>query len=461
MSVAVLAGLFVFLAGLGSFLSPCVLPLVPGYLSMLSGVGVEQLREDETGTSKLLPPALAFVIGLSSVFITMGATASAVGHFLLQHRNLLAPVAGALIILFGLHLIGVLTKITVRVGLIVGGVLVAIGLFLNFRSGAELAIKPVHLYATSLIFLFGPALTRWLNRDVHLRDVGGKSPGIVSGFLLGFAFALGWTPCIGPILTTVLAIAASRGNVRDGVILLTLYSAGLSIPFLLTAVGVGRFMKFYQKFRRHLHTVEVCSGVLLLLIGGLIFTNGLTLVSGRLNGFSLDSVLVKIMPASVQRFLNSSSGGGTTNAANLQAEPNVTFKNLQGTEVPLSSLKGKVVLLNFWATWCEPCRGEIPLLIQLQQQYSDKGFTLLGASMDDDPMSVVPKFVKTTEFNVGGKEETMDYPIVLGSDDITDQFGGLLGLPTSFLISRDGKIVKKYMGPINEAQFTKDLESQL
>ncbi|HTX15349.1 MAG TPA: cytochrome c biogenesis protein CcdA [Candidatus Baltobacteraceae bacterium] len=461
MSVAVLAGLFVFLAGLGSFLSPCVLPLVPGYLSMLSGVGVEQLREDETGTSKLLPPALAFVIGLSSVFITMGATASAVGHFLLQHRNLLAPVAGALIILFGLHLIGVLTKITVRVGLIVGGVLVAIGLFLNFRSGAELAIKPVHLYATSLIFLFGPALTRWLNRDVHLRDVGGKSPGIVSGFLLGFAFALGWTPCIGPILTTVLAIAASRGNVRDGVILLTLYSAGLSIPFLLTAVGVGRFMKFYQKFRRHLHTVEVCSGVLLLLIGGLIFTNGLTLVSGRLNGFSLDSVLVKIMPASVQRFLDSSSGGGTTNAANLQAEPNVTFKNLQGTEVPLSSLKGKVVLLNFWATWCEPCRGEIPLLIQLQQQYSDKGFTLLGASMDDDPMSVVPKFVKTTEFNVGGKEETMDYPIVLGSDDITDQFGGLLGLPTSFLISRDGKIVKKYMGPINEAQFTKDLESQL
>ena len=120
MSVAVLAGLFVFAAGLGSFLSPCVLPLVPGYLSMLSGVGVDQLREGETATSKLLAPALAFVIGLSAVFITMGATASAVGHFLLQHRNLLAPIAGALIILFGLHLIGVLIKMSVRVGLIVG-----------------------------------------------------------------------------------------------------------------------------------------------------------------------------------------------------------------------------------------------------------------------------------------------------------------------------------------------------
>jgi len=461
MSVAVLAGLFVFLAGLGSFLSPCVLPLVPGYLSMLSGVGVEQLREGESGTSKLLAPALAFVVGLSAVFITMGATASAVGHFLLQHRNLLAPIAGALIILFGLHLIGTLAKITVRLGLIVGIALVAAGLVLNFAVSGDHVIKPVHLYAASLIFLFGPALTRWLNQDVHLRDVGGKSPGIVSGFLLGFAFALGWTPCIGPILTTVLAIAASRGSVKDGVILLTLYSAGLSIPFLLTAVGVGRFMKFYQKFRRHLHTVEVCSGVLLLFIGALIFTNGLTLVSGRLNGFSLDTALVKIMPASVQKFLNKEPSAGTTNAASLQAEPSVTFKNLQGDQVNLASYKGKVVLLNFWATWCEPCRGEIPLLIQLQQQYSDKGFTLLGASMDEDPMSVVPKFVKTTEFNVGGKEETMNYPIVLGSDDITDQFGGLLGLPTSFLISRDGKIVKKYMGPINEEQFTKDLESQL
>ncbi len=464
MSVAVLAGLFVFAAGLGSFLSPCVLPLVPGYLSMLSGVGVDQLREGETATSKLLAPALAFVIGLSAVFITMGATASAVGHFLLQHRNLLAPIAGALIILFGLHLIGVLIKMSVRVGLIVGIALVAIGLFLNFRTGAEMVVKPVHFYAASLIFLLGPPMSRWLNRDVHMRDVGGKSPGIVSGFLLGFAFALGWTPCIGPILTTVLAIAAARGSVRDGVILLTLYSAGLSIPFLLTAVGVGRFMKFYQKFRRHLHTVEVCSGILLLLIGALIFTNGLTMVSSHLNGGSLDVLLEKVMPASVKQYLNSGVNAGTESPkadANLEPEPNVTFKNLEGGDVALSSLKGKVVLLNFWATWCEPCRGEIPVLIGLQQQYSSKGFTMLGASMDDDPTKVVPQFVKTNEFKVDGKDETMNYPIVAGSDAITDQFGGLLGMPTSYLISRDGKIVKRYIGVVNPAQITKDIESQL
>jgi cytochrome c-type biogenesis protein len=273
----------VFLAGVISFLSPCVLPLVPGYVSMLSGVGVEQLKEGEGGTGKLLTLAFAFVVGFSVVFITLGASASAVGSFMLRNRTLIAPIAGALIILFGLHLVGWLIKIPVKIGIIVGAALVAIGLALNLRYGNTLEIKPVQFYAASLIFLLGPSMTRWLNRDVHLRNVGGGSqPGIVSGFLLGFAFAFGWTPCIGPILTSVLALAATKDTVGQGVLLLACYSAGLAIPFLLTAVGIGRFLKFYQRFRKHLHTVEVFSGVLLLFIGGLIFFNELTLLSQHL-----------------------------------------------------------------------------------------------------------------------------------------------------------------------------------
>jgi len=447
--------LLVFVAGLISFLSPCVLPLVPGYVSMLSGVGVEQLKEGEGSTGKLLSSALAFVVGFSAVFITMGATASAVGAFLLKNRNLLAPIAGALIILFGLHLVGWLIKIPVRIGVIVGLVLVAIGTILLFRTGTNLSLKPVHFYAASMIFLFGPSLTRWLNRDVHMRDVGGKSPGIVSGFLLGFAFALGWTPCIGPILTTVLAIAATREKVTEGVILLTLYSAGLAIPFLLTAVGIGRFMKFYQKFRRHLHTVEVFSGVLLLVIGGLIFANGLTYISGHIQGLNPEVWIDKWMPH------GPGAPGGTTSTASLQPAPDVTFKNLQGGDIALSSMKGKVVLLNFWATWCEPCRSEIPVLIGLQDKYASRGFTMLGASMDEDGVKAVDPFLHQTQFKVGGQQRAMDYPIVLGTDAITDKFGGLLGMPTSYLISRDGKIVKRYIGVVNEGQIVKDVESQL
>jgi cytochrome c-type biogenesis protein len=279
MGVSVLAA---FVAGLVSFLSPCVLPLVPGYISMLSGIGVEQLKEGQTPRAGLLTSALAFVFGFSIVFITFGASASAVGSFLVRNRSLLAPVAGALIILFGLHLIGWLAKISLRAGFVIGIILIAVGVALTVRPGiAGPTLRAVHFYSVAIIFLLGPAMTRWLNRDIHFRNVGGQ-PGIIGGFLMGFAFAFGWTPCIGPILAGVLAIAATRETIWQGIFLLACYSAGLAIPFLATALAIGGFLKFYQRFRRHLHAVEVFSGVLLLAVGGLVFVNRLTWLSGKL-----------------------------------------------------------------------------------------------------------------------------------------------------------------------------------
>ena len=282
-----------FVAGTISFLSPCVLPLVPGYISMLSGIGVEQLQQGEHPRARLFASSLAFVSGFSVVFITFGASASAVGQFLVRNKSMLAPFAGAVIILFGLHLIGWLVRIPVRPGAVVGGVLAAAGVALWFRPRGEDpgAIGPAELVAVSLIFLAGPSLTRWLNRDLHFRNLGGAGaarPGkgpfanTLSGFLLGFAFAFGWTPCIGPILAGVLTMAATSDTIARGVILLAVYSAGLAIPFLLTAVAINQFLRFYQRFRRHLHAVEVSSGVLLLFVGGLIFMNRLTWLSGKL-----------------------------------------------------------------------------------------------------------------------------------------------------------------------------------
>jgi cytochrome c biogenesis protein CcmG, thiol:disulfide interchange protein DsbE len=154
------------------------------------------------------------------------------------------------------------------------------------------------------------------------------------------------------------------------------------------------------------------------------------------------------------------AAGSASKPAALADEPNVTFKDLQGKDVTLASFKGKVVLVNFWGTWCEPCRGEIPILIGMQQKYSPKGFTLLGAATNDEEKTV-DAFIHNTQFNVGGQQMTMNYPIVMGSDDISDKFGGLLGMPTSFLITRDGKIAKRYIGSLNENQVVKDVESQL
>lgn len=156
----------------------------------------------------------------------------------------------------------------------------------------------------------------------------------------------------------------------------------------------------------------------------------------------------------------SPSAGAGSKPATLQDEPDVTFKDLQGKDVTLAGFKGKVVLVNFWGTWCEPCRGEIPILIGLQEKYGPKGFTLLGAATNDEEKTV-DAFVHNTQFNVGGQQMTMNYPIVMGTDDISTKFGGLLGMPTSFLITRDGKIAKRYIGSLNENQIVKDVESQL
>ena len=278
------------MAGLVSFLSPCVLPLVPGYISMLSGIGMEQLRQGEVPRSGLFSSALAFVAGFSVVFIALGASASAVGAFLKQNRNLLAPVAGALILLFGLHLIGALIKLKLRMGIILGMVLACLGVASWIRQAPLFAgLRAMHFFSLALIGFFGPALARWLNRDVHLRS-GMAQPGIWSGFLLGLAFAFGWTPCIGPILATVLALAAASDTIARGVLLLAVYSAGLAVPFLLTALGIGQFMAFYKNFRKYLHAVELFSGALLLFVGGLVFFNRLTWLSSKLsflNRFSL------------------------------------------------------------------------------------------------------------------------------------------------------------------------------
>jgi cytochrome c-type biogenesis protein len=230
-----------FVAGILSFLSPCVLPLVPGYVSLISGATVEDLQAgDRRMLRTVMLHSLTFILGFSVVFIALGAVATGIGQFANEYHNLLAKVAGIIVIVFGLHLTGLL--------------------------------KIKALYA-----------------DKRLHDVKGGSSALGS-FAVGFAFAFGWTPCIGPILATILVFAGAQETLMKGVLLLAIYSAGLAVPFLLTSLGVDRFLGFYTRFRRHLHTVEVISGVLLIVVGVLIFMNNLKLLSGYLaflNRFAL------------------------------------------------------------------------------------------------------------------------------------------------------------------------------
>jgi thiol-disulfide isomerase/thioredoxin len=142
-------------------------------------------------------------------------------------------------------------------------------------------------------------------------------------------------------------------------------------------------------------------------------------------------------------------------------EPVVSFKDLQGNNVSLATLKGKVLFVDFWATWCEACQVEMPSLIELQKRYEDKGSTILGVAMDEEGKSVVEPFVQKTQYKTDAGPVTMNFPIVIGDDDIATKFGGLIGMPSSFLISRDGKIVKKYVGVASRDALEKEIRSLL
>jgi cytochrome c-type biogenesis protein len=223
-----------FLAGLVSFLSPCVLPLVPGYVSLISGAGVEQLKTQESQLlRKVMLNSVAFILGFSVVFITLGAVATEVSQMLSRYRSTLAQIAGVVIILFGLHLTGV------------------------FKIKA-------------------------LYTDARLHSVKGGSTAW-GAFVIGFAFAFGWTPCVGPVLTVILTFAAAQDSITKGVMLLAIYSMGLAVPFLLTALGVERFLKFYSRFRAHMHAIEVASGALLIALGVLLVLGRFTIISNYLS----------------------------------------------------------------------------------------------------------------------------------------------------------------------------------
>jgi len=229
-----------FSAGLLSFVSPCVLPLVPSYISYITGLSVEQLTDvSERARFKkaIVLNSLLFIAGFSAVFIAFGASASLLGQVLVTYQDYIRRIGGVLIVLFGLYLLGVLN--------------------LNF-------LKMEHRY-------------QFRNRPA----------GYLGSFFIGVAFAAGWTPCVGPVLGSILLYAGTTDSLIDGVVLLTSYSLGLGLPLFLTALGVDRFLAYFREVRAYLWGVSTVSGVLLVVVGVMIYANSLTMVTSFLERFGI------------------------------------------------------------------------------------------------------------------------------------------------------------------------------
>lgn len=229
-----------FTAGLLSFVSPCVLPLVPSYVSYITGLSVEQLtnlQERQRYRKTIIINSLLFIAGFSGVFIGFGASASLIGQLLTSYQDFIRRLGGLIVILFGLYLLGVL----------------------NFR------------------FLSS-------EKRLHFKS---RPAGYFGSVLIGVAFAAAWTPCVGPVLGTILLYASTREAMLDGVALLTAYSLGLAVPFFATALGVDRFLSYFKQVRTYLWGVSTVSGVLLVVVGVMIYANSLTMITSFLERYGI------------------------------------------------------------------------------------------------------------------------------------------------------------------------------
>jgi cytochrome c-type biogenesis protein len=449
-----------FFAGLISFLSPCVLPLVPGYVSMISGAGLDELKAPQGQLKRrVMFNSVAFILGFSVVFIALGAAATVIGQALGHYRSLLAREAGVVIILFGLHMTGLVT------------------------------IKALYT-------------------DVRLHSVKGNNT-VWGSFAIGFAFAFGWTPCVGPILSVILGFASAQASAIKGILLLATYSLGLAVPFLLTSLGIEKFLKFYNRFRRHMHVVEVASGVVLVALGELLVFDRFTLISNwlsflnrfefwlegvvihgnpvavvivaivialalylvyrqtrRSGAFRSEGVVVKRSPLALvvvafvvalmlyfgYHQVRRAGAASTSRLTTSSVAPDFSLESLDGKTMRLSDLRGKAVLLNFWATWCGPCKIEMPWFVDLQNKYGSQGLQIVGVAMDDASKEDIAKFAKDMGVN---------YPILIGKESVGDQYGGVPALPETFVIGRDGKIVDKIIGLKGKGEIEDDIKKAL
>src|SRR5436190_15103769 len=374
-----------FAGGLLSFLSPCVLPLVPGYISLMSGISIDHLKNVGSGARRaVIFNSLAFNAGLSVIFLALGGTAGLVGSAIISNPWV-RIIGGVVIIVFGLHLIGLL--------------------------------KIKYLYKD----------TRQFSSE--------KPRGMLGSLTLGIAFAAGWTPCIGPILGGIIGLAATSGGWKGGLFLSAFYSAGLAVPFLVTGLGINQFLSFYSKFRQHLHKVEVVSGIILILIGGLVMSNRVTMLSS--------SWLASILPNLESKLhLRGNPVGVPAAKQTFTAAPDVQFTKLDGTPFHLKELRGRVVLLNFWATWCIPCRSEIPSLSDMQKDLEAKGLSVIGVSYDDTA-DLIQQFQK---------DIPQSYQIVLGGREVGSELPAS-PLPTTYIIDRQGRIRNKLIGERTRSAF--------
>ncbi len=537
-----------FIAGLVSFVSPCVLPLVPAYVGYMGGQVTTQAaasigggtvavgQRDRFGT---FLHGVFFVLGFTVVFVAFGllttAGSLALRGTVVDVQEILARLGGLVIILFGLHVMGLLPRfvawvqgragqmnsgagyaVAVVAQLAIAGVLAwslvtvvsivfGVGLYLAWLVLGGAFVRPGDFWQRALSRLQG-VLYADTRREMQPRN----EYGYAGSALMGVVFSAGWTPCIGPVYGAVLTLAANGGSLSQAGTLLTAYSLGLGVPFLLTAVALDQMRGLLRRLQRHMKTIELISGLFLILIGLLVLTGQLQQLSQYgANGefaYNLEFCATELFQGNItlgefgacmeagpdlglEDVETGDSGAGAApqgvadgpgargEAAPDAGEPSVldslsplsegqealpdvglgegflapsfAATTYTGEQVSLGGLRGKVVVVNFWATWCGPCRIEMPHLQAAYLERAADGLEILAVNRGESP-----ERIETFREEFG-----LSFPLLLDQDEtITAQLYQVTSMPTTYVLDRNGVIVARHFGPLTAEQLQEFLE---
>lgn len=432
--------LTVFVQGLLSFFSPCVLPLVPLYIGYLSG-GARRVEADGTiryPRGKVMLHTLCFVIGISFAFFALGFGFSAAGRFFSGNRTMFARISGILMILFGIYQTGILGHI---------------------RAADREHRIPFRLEKFSM------------NPLVAL--------------VFGFTFSFAWTPCVGPTLASVLLMVSTAASPLAGYLLIGVYTAGFVLPFLAVGLFTGTVLGLFRRYQKVVRYSVKAGAVLMILLGVMTFTGWMNGLTGYLSSFSGTDTQTENTSASGEQEPEADSGkdpkeqeteeNAETEAvteedilsgkvvteeeeekaeeeSDLPDAPDFTLTDQYGNTHTLSEYRGKTIFLNFWATWCGPCKMEMPDIQKLYEEYGENSEDLIVLGVANPKMDEYPQNADVSQEEIGEflTSNGYTYPVVMDTTGEIFASYGIASFPTTFMITEEGKVFGYASGTLSE-----------
>ncbi len=387
----------VFIEGLLSFLSPCILPILPIYLSMLSNSSIENLKSGNFTKSSLFRNTLFFTLGISATFFILGSSLNVLSSFFNTNKNLIMIIGGIIIVFMGLFYMDIIKS-------------------------------------------------NILNKEKRFK-IKSKSMNTVTSFILGFTFSFGWTPCIGPILASVLIMSSSTDNASTSYLLIVVYTIGFILPFILVSLFYNRLVKSIDKIKNYMDKIKKIGGIVLIVSGLVMLANG---VGGKLE---------------ISKIQNDNKNKAENNQRITNNEEQVdekikaldfTLYDQYGKEHKLSDYKGKTIFLNFWATWCPPCREEMPYIDELYKEYNKNNddVVILGVASPnlgrEGDQEHIEKFLE---------DEGYTFPVVFDDGGSLVYQYGISAFPSTLIIDKEGYINQYVPGAMNKETMKYIIES--